>query len=712
MLESWTNETKNSTAKKLQNVRAKFNNLSLSRNNNNIRRSLSNDENERPQTINIGNDEMFQSLTFNSPLNNVRSYNLENIPATLGETYETPKSSYKQKSQEQLPTYEDVVYESEFLKRNTNLTQSLNAMLKKQNNVEKSKNISESHLNAISSESSSDEFEVIPPPNIPPPTLPTESPYGKVRKLPSTDYENAPMIPLRKPPPPPTIRKVEEPAVAVQSDASNRVTMNSSILDTTSFTLQPSLGSENSFTRSRDFNRSDSWSFVNSDNISQVTNESMESEEPIYANDENERIGTPPATATPSPSNRFGILQPLKILNVDENRKTSTLTREILNEFDPLSRESFDAYIMNSMNHITLLETLLSEETYGTIADSHSLVDAEHIEEDSNDNLSRCGSNAQINEIPEESVPTPLPPMRTKAPRQTSVIIHQNLKLKDSIENLAEPYLAKVEDQPSTSREAVDLGKPKSAKSNWFVDADSQNFIKNNLDNPNNFSTSPSHDKVAKTFPQLVKIINATANLDSSYLPSYEESKNDEVVSPGGDKTPTNTVVKSRSHIFNFNLMRKNSLKEKKIDPKDFIPHPPFSEETGHSNDKNMILFKLPSGVIEDMLKELNPRFVELKKRQFKAFADPDLKLLKEHLDLTHLTSIHYLVNHKFSDFKTDGGRQIYCFEINLAIPKNSSGNNNAMFDNKGSPVRTQRVSFVYGIHSKQEKYVKLGLSS
>ena len=205
-----------------------------------------------------------------------------------------------------------------------------------------------------------------------------------------------------------------------------------------------------------------------------------------------------------------------------------------------------------------------------------------------------------------------------------------------------------------------------------------------------------------------MKIINATANLDSSYLPSYEESKNDEVVTPGGDKTPTNVLVKSRSNIFNFNLMRKNSLKEKKIDPKDFIPHPPFSEETGHSNDKNMILFKLPSGVIEDMLKELNPRFVELKKRQFKAYADPDLKLLKEHLDLTHLTSIHYLVNHKFSDFKTDGGRQIYCFEINLAIPKNGSGSGHAMFDSKGSPVRTQRVSFVYGIHSKQEKYVKL----
>ena len=299
--------------------------------------------------------------------------------------------------------------------------------------------------------------------------------------------------------------------------------------------------------------------------------------------------------------------------------------------------------------------------------------------------------------------PAPLPPQRTKANRQASVIIHQNLKLKDSIENLAEPYLAKVEDEPSASTVA-DLSKPKSSKSSWFVDAESENFVKNNLDNPKNFSSASSQEKVSKSIPQLPKVNNSTANQDSSYLPSYEESKNDEIVAPSAVESPSNPITKSRSSIFNFNLRRKNSLKEKKIDPKDFIPKPPFAEDSGSSHDKNMILFKLPSGVIEDMLKELNPRFVELKKRQFRAFADPELKILKEHLDLTHLLSVHYLVNHKFSDFKTDCGRQIYCFEINLAIPK---GNNlNGMLDNKGSPVKVQRVTYVYGIHSKQEKLV------
>lgn len=140
MFENWTSETKSTTAKKLKNVREKINNLSLNRSSK-VRRSLSNDDSnhknnsERPQTINVGNDEMLQSLTFNSPMNNVRSYNLENIPASSN--YETPKATFKQKSNEDLPKYEDVIHDSKFLMRNTKLTQSLNSMLRKQNNIDK-----------------------------------------------------------------------------------------------------------------------------------------------------------------------------------------------------------------------------------------------------------------------------------------------------------------------------------------------------------------------------------------------------------------------------------------------------------------------------------------------------------------------------------------------------------------------------------------------
>lgn len=709
ILGSLASDTKTSTAKKLKNVRDKFDNFSLKRNK--TRRSLSNDADERPQTINIANDDMFETLSFNSPMNNQRSYNLENIPSHLS-TYEIPKG-FKYKSHEDLPTYEDIIYDEGNIKRNTKLTQSLHGV---QNNLNKKhNNISDSNLNTISSDSSESDDNDSLPPNIPVPKLPGESVYGKLRQAP-TYYENAPMLPLRKPPPPPVLRRNINEQQNINnntSDDSNRVTMCSTISE--SCTLTDVLSSrENTTNRNaRGIDRSESWRYVSNDNISQATLDSNESEEPIYANDENERIGN-----LESPTCSSNVLQPLKILNTDgSDGRTATITREILNEFDPLCRDSFDTYIMRSMNHITLLETLLSEDTYGTLADNQSLFDPEQVDEasseDSNqtpENLSSLSQNE--NNISNKSIsehPSPPRPKRKKeAQRQQSVIIHQNLKLKDSIENLAEPYLAKIDNEPSTSGAIADLSRPKATRTNWFVDKeDSEKFAKNSLDNPNNFTSATNTNKITKTVPQLPKVNNVPLNPEAPYLPSYEESQNDQIVMQNDElvKTPTVPVTKSRSTIFNFNLMAKLNSKEKteKVDPKDFIPHPPFSDDTQSTHDKGIILFKLPSGVIEDMLKELNPRFIELKKRQFKAFADPEFKVLKEHLDLTHLTSVHYLINHKFNDFKTECGRQIYCFEINLAVPK-STGNNNALLDSKGSPVRTQRVTYVYGIHSKQEK--------
>ena len=55
--------------------------------------------------------------------------------------------------------------------------------------------------------------------------------------------------------------------------------------------------------------------------------------------------------------------------------------------------------MMRSMNHITLLETLLAEETYGNVVDSQSFVDADDISED----LQRSESTLQLNEIKEET---------------------------------------------------------------------------------------------------------------------------------------------------------------------------------------------------------------------------------------------------------------------------------------------------------------------
>jgi hypothetical protein len=700
---SWTNDTKTTTSKKIKNVKSKLDIFSLKRHKQ--KRSFSIDDDERPQTIAVGNEEMFQSLTFNSPLNN-RSYNMENLPRDVS-NYEIPKSLNRRSSAD-LPSYDDVVKESDFLKRNSNLTQSLYSKVQKQNNLDKTKNRSDTQLNKISSESSSSDENETFPPNIPAPELTSDQVYGRIRKLPSTDYENAPMIPLRRAPAPPPAKVGSSKTLNDTSDSDKATICGSS----SERSLNDFASPRKSLNVSDATDRSESWQYC--DSISRDTIDS-ESSEPIYSNNENERhVGTPEPTYGQMAEAKSNLLTPLKPLNVPSTeRKSQTLTRDILKEFDPLSRESFDAFIMTKMNHLSLLETLLSEETYGTIEETYTVPNDELIEEDSSvESMNvptppeRNDSLVNAEEASAKEVPTPKAPKRNKRaePRVASVIIHQNLKLKGSVENLAEPFLAQVADQPSTSG-IVDLSRPKAPTSSWFVDGETDKFAKNNLDNPNNFSHAPT-EKIAKTIPQLSKVKNLTANREQ-YLPTYEESKNDEIVNIGTVEKAPDTPSKTLSSLFTFGLKRRSSLKENKLEEKDFVPRPVFSEDVPHANDKSVILFKLPSGVIEDILKELSPRFVEVKRRQFKAFSDSEFKILKEHLDLSHLTSIQYLINHKFSEFKTESGRQIYCFEINLAVPKNSSssgGTTSALLDSKGSPVKTQRVTYVYGIHSKNEK--------
>lgn len=699
---SWTNDTKTNTSMKLKNVRSKIDNFSLKRNKH--KRNISANEEERPQTTSFGTNEMLQSLSFNSPLNN-RSYNLENIPSQVS-TYEIPKT-LNRRSSDDLPSYIDVGSDKNFLKRNTNLTQSLYSTVKKHNNIDKAEK-SEDPLYTISSGSSDDNESE--PPRIPPPELhekDDEEVYGKIKKLPSNDYENSPIVPLRKPPPPPIKQQTSKVFNEITA-LSTTANISESLLDRNLNDISPKKPL-NSYA----VYQSESWKYV--DNVTNYTAGSGDSNDLINTYDENERSGASDLSYGRMIEDNSNLLTPQRIpINEDTDRKSVSMTREILNEFDPLSRESFDAFIMTKMNHLSLLETLLSEETYGTIDEEHYTVpDEEQIGENSSVESINAPTppdrddsliNVETEVVPSKLAPKPPSRVKKSVTRTGSVIIHQNLNLKDSAEDLAQPFLAHLEPEPSTSA-IVDLSRPKPQQSNWFVESESKKFVKNNLDNPNNSHLSQI-DKLTKSVPQLTKVNNLSANRDQ-YLPTYEESKKDEIVKMGSvEKAPD--VVKTRSSLFTFGLKRRSSLKETtKLEAKDFISRPPFCEDLHHVGDKSVILFKLPTGVIEDILKELNARFVELKNRQFKAFSDSEFKVLKEHLDFTHLSSIQHLVNHKFAEFKTDSGRQIYCFEINLAIPKTSSSNAgavNALLDIKGNPVKTQRASYVYGIHSKTEK--------
>ena len=183
----------------------------------------------------------------------------------------------------------------------------------------------------------------------------------------------------------------------------------------------------------------------------------------------------------------------------------------------------------------------------------------------------------------------------------------------------------------------------------------------------------------------------------------------DEVVTPSSPLEPekesifkSSSVISMFSSVLNRNLKRKSSLKKNEVQTLvEMVPKPLFTdylaEHRGH-------LFRLPSGVIQDILKELSPRIVVLKNKTFTAFLDIELKQLKEQINLTYLTSIQCVINHKFTQ---DGGSEVHCFELNLAVPKNAqtaSNPNLVVMSGNAVNTKTQRVTYVYGIHSKTEK--------
>ena len=729
MIENWTEEKKSNTTKKLKNVRERLSNatFSLKRKDKSERRaSFDMVSKDRPQTMPPNNDELFQSLSFHSPLNN-RTNNSENIPGESA-TYEIPKSfrlSERTSSEcNDLPSYDDAVKDDHCLQRNTILTQSMYTMVQK-NGSKSVKNKSDTNLNENSDEPDNYE-DVYPrprsPPRIPPPPLPKEGIYGKIKSVPSLNYENAPPIVKRRPP---GVNIIEE--IQLRDDESTRANISSSQIFSRNisdnFSTSGAINMSKKASSTANVSQCESWGNYDGMSIDSV----VSSVEPIYSNDENERVDNE-STDERLYGRMFemntDMLSPQKILNTDtanalrRSLAAVSLTRELLTEFDPLSNEKkLEEFMTNNTNHLALLETLLGEETYGSIGDQNLIEDETSFEEDSSVESvtlhpsppERLDSLDVIEATPVVVASLPaapkIPPRSSKkTPERQSQIIHQNLHLRaESYENLddvSEPFLAKVIEQPKPSN--VDLTRPKPTKTNWFVDNEPEKFTKNILDNPlNNNNQQKSQEKVMKTVPILPPKQN---NLDN-YLPTYEESKNDEIVA-GTSGSNIIKPEKTKTSIFQsmLNLKRKPSLSRQSkpevavVVQRDYITRPPFSEDYNLLLDKTVILFKLPSGVLEDILKELNPRFIELKRKQFKAYSDSDFKILKEHIDLTHMSSCQYVVNHKF----TDGGRQIYCFEMNLAIPKHSSTSGPS---NSSSPsYKTNRVTHVYGIHTKMEK--------
>lgn len=562
------------------------------------------------------------------------------------------------------PTYDEVVKEFNF-PRQVHVTRSLNNIIPKMSARKQSTDLN------ISDDSDDETAKKVVPEVI----------YGKIKKLPDSCYENI-LVPQLVP--------VSSNELVTSNVATFRESSNSD----RSF---DGLSTMNKSVKSNDISdRSASWQYCDQDS-SVRSSGSDETNEPVYANEAIE-------TARFNPFNKMNnchvdsaVMEPMRppqSSSAENERQSNTLTSEILREFDPLARESFDAFIITKMNHLSLVETLLSEETYGISEDVKSEVRL------SRQSPPSASTNEKCKEMPEK-------PTRKGKPtaRAPSVIIHQNPKLKDSTENLAES----TEEKSNTFENTT----------SWYIDeANNAASTSNNLDNPN-FYVPKASDKVFKSV-QLTEVNDFPSQNRSSpsvklpqddmkndndnerlypILPSYEDSKNDEVVA----SNLPDSSSKTRS-FFNFGRKLISGSKDNKHEIVNYIQKPPLVNDSPKISNNSSILFKLPSGVIEDMLKELSPRFVVFKHRQFNAYSDKEFKVLKEHLNLSNLTSIQYLVNHKFSEFKTESGHQIFCFELNLSVPKQTAVGAAGSHDIKAAMMKNQRVTFVYGIHNKKDK--------
>lgn len=221
-LENWGQETKSTATKKLKNVRLKMSNISpitmsLKRNAGGSKKAMNFDE-DRPQTL-PADDPVFQSISFNSPMNN-KLNNQDELSAST--SYEVPKTLRRPPSVPyDPPTYEEAITGSnpnfpkpqeteDFFQRNVTVTQSMYSQVmpgKKRNVINpdkgrlKEKIRSETDLSMVrsSSESSLSDNESLPAPTFPPPLFkPEEEIYGKIRKVMNSSSNPNVAVEMRK----------------------------------------------------------------------------------------------------------------------------------------------------------------------------------------------------------------------------------------------------------------------------------------------------------------------------------------------------------------------------------------------------------------------------------------------------------------------------------------------------------------------------------
>ncbi|KAH8336183.1 hypothetical protein KR074_009935 [Drosophila pseudoananassae] len=652
------------------------------------------DELDRRQTI--ANTEVFSTIQFSSPLNRngalpdlrEQAKDKDRDPDTE-ECYEVPKSQ-----QGKPPSYDEALRARPSPSASPmarNLAQEAAQRVQLRGHHPRQQQPAQN--TSSSSSGNGDESPRLPMPAFPPPRLSQQSEQFRleaaslqppVRQKRRKNYEH---IELRRPP----VDSAELDQLNRDAELAEReesLLLSAKNLEAEANTPKP--------------DRSDSWQFYGEED-DQDSDES--SPEPVYANQE-ATYGKLFEMATAG-SSRSNLLTPNQVTDqlacISEDSELgceslegavggAPLPQDLILEFDPLHSKCSTLSRSNKSNELLLLEHLLEEDTYGTIKREQ-------------DDVSMCTSE-------EEAAACKSPPSQ-KQPQ----IVHQNAHLlSDSMENMLDsdqermrdeervkPYLSKVPESTSKGNVVVDLASSSRNRTNWFVAENSAT------------GSSTSSNTAAATATG-----KSPSNIEGDSPPTYLEAIGGNSKESNKDPESRNTIgSRFRQTINAFSnvklkmdaMKRKASFRnQRQSDLKvalQMVPRPSLSPLLVRYEGP---LVRFPTGVVEDILKEMQNRKAILRERQFQTFLDQEMKTPREVIPLESITTLQCVSNSRVTDTAT----HFYCFEITTSQPKNgngagdvmSSNPNLLMTSNSSGNVKQQRVSHLYGVGKESERGV------
>lgn len=723
-------ETTKSATNKLKSVRKNLHdtiemtqNLSLGRKKTNSMTKPDNKSNksasyhsDRPQTVPI-NDELFSSISFHSPLNS-KTNKCMNINIAES-SYEIPKSLRSLSSDSSTfsdqipstvppPTYDEVIKE-----KNSECDQRPNPTARTRRRSKIEVNDYENHeicvpskndLKSNSSDSSEDEGDYsMPCPNFPAPVL-SEGVYGKIR---STDSEASTSV---QPPVRAKRRKdYEQIELKKGNDVinSNRATAGSTEFQTDE-KYSKLIGADFSEELCKELklieeknipkaDRSESWSYY--DMNSSDRSDEISSPEPIYENDVRHVDGTSEplyGVIYDAESPKETMLTPVAVArkrrsqerssggyakvnkSPDVKLRTGAITTDVLKEFDPLDRKTLDKILASKSNELILLESILSSETYGNCAEESNYDYNSTGTSDNEDSEGlptppeRLDSLKEINEEPEEVCTRrdSNEDNNLSDENRKTVIVHQNTTLRsDSSDNIV--------DDVSNESSGSNVVEEKASNSRWFL------------------TSSLKSEKKSKSDKKKGKDEKTPADTADDEKPMTPLTKTSSM------KSMFSNVMNKVEGIKRKTSFRSNANKNEVKIVLEMIPRPCLTQRLilheGH-------LIRLPTGMVEDILKELHSRKAYIRDKKFQAYFDKDMRTPKENIPLEWITTIQCVYNHKFSNNSFD----FHCFEITTAIPKNVglSNPNMVITSNNSGNTKTQRLCHLYGVAKESERFI------